>query len=87
MFVGLVHDPGQGRGDDDLPPPPDRRVPYIPWRPFAWFAVFCWLMVLAAAVDGLGGYLIVLGALALGCWRLDRWMGGLYMQGLREVQR
>ena len=83
MFVGLVHDhshdpPGDG---------PQRGLPHIPWQPFAWFAAFCWLMVAAGAVGGFPGYLIVLFAIGMGCWRIDRWLGRQYWQGLREYQR
>jgi hypothetical protein len=76
----LVHDPE--------PPPPKRRsLPAPPWRPFAWVAVFCWLLFAAGAVGGLPGYLMVLVAIALGCWRLDRWLSRQYWGGLRETQR
>ncbi len=85
MVVGLVRDPDPGPGAQ--PPPGPRRVPHLPWRPFAAFALWCWLFVLAGAVDGLAGYALVLVALALGCWRLDRWLGRQYWGGLRETQR
>jgi hypothetical protein len=86
VFVGLVHDHGHGWEPDGERPPP-RRVPHVPWQPFAWFALFCWLMVAAGAVGGLPGYLIVLLAVGIGCWRLDRWLGRQYWAGLREYQR
>ena len=72
---------------DDGPPPPRRTLPHVPWRPFAWFAAFCWLMYAAGALGGLAGYATLLVALALGCWRLDRWLSGQYWGGLRETQR
>jgi hypothetical protein len=52
-----------------------RRRPhrYVPWRPFAWIAAFAWLLVIAAEVDGFAGYGILLLAVALGSWRLERW--------------
>ena len=87
MFVGLVHDHSRDPFGDDEPPPPRRPLPHVPWQPFAWFAAFCWLMVVAGAVGGLPGYLILLGAVAMGCWRIDRWLGRQYWQGLREWQR
>jgi hypothetical protein len=85
VFVGLVHD---HRWDpEDLGPAPPRRIPHVRWQPFAWFAAWCWLMFLAGAVGGLPGYLIVLAAIALGCWRIERWCSRQYWSGLREYQR
>ncbi|MBW3607381.1 MAG: hypothetical protein KY463_03335 [Actinobacteria bacterium] len=52
-----------------------RSLPHVPWRPFAWLAAFLWLLVIAAEVDGFAGYGIVLLAVALGSWRLERWAG------------
>jgi hypothetical protein len=81
----LVHEPR-----DPGPPSPRRRrrpLPHIPWRPFAWFAAFCWLLFVAGRVDGLAGYAIVLVAIAMGSWRLDRWLSKQYWGGLSEVQR
>lgn len=52
-----------------------RPRPHVPWRPFAWIAAFAWLLVIAAEVDGFAGYGIVLLAVALGSWRLERWAG------------
>ena len=63
---GPEPDPDEGSG---------RRweLPHLPWRPFAWFAAFCWALFAAGQVGGLAGYLLVLAAVALGSWRLDRW--------------
>ena len=80
-------------GDPEPDPPcgdPDaarRSLPALPWRPFAWFAAFCWMLFLAGRVGGLAGYVLVLVAVATGCWRLDRWLARQYWGGLREVQR
>lgn len=52
-----------------------RALPHVPWRPLAWIAGFIWLLVIAAEVDGLAGYGILLLAVALGSWRLERWAG------------
>ena len=82
----LIHDPGEGPG----PEPAGRRArPLLrpPWRPFAWFAAFCWMLFAAGAVGGLAGYIILLTAIAMGCWRLDRWLARQYWGGLSEVQR
>jgi hypothetical protein len=80
----LVHDPS---GERDEAPAPRRRLPHFPWRPLAWFAAFCWLLFAAGAIGGLAGYVLLLAAIALGCWRVDRWLSTLYWGGLREVQR
>ena len=50
-----------------------RSLPHVPWRPFAWIAAFLWLLVIADSVGGFAGYGIVLLAIALGSWRLERW--------------
>jgi hypothetical protein len=80
----LIYDPGEEPG---VPPPRRRRPRPPPWRPFAWFAAFCWLLYIAGAIDGLVGYLLLLVAIAVGCWRVDRWLGKQYWGGLREIQR
>ncbi len=65
---------GSSWNDEPPEPPPARRpLPRPPWRPFAWIAAFLWLLMLAGEVGGLGGYLLVLLAVAVGSWRLDRW--------------
>jgi hypothetical protein len=46
---------------------------HVPWRPFAWIAAFCWLLAIAAEVDGFAGYGIFLLAITLGSWRLERY--------------
>jgi hypothetical protein len=85
MFVGLVGDPSFGPSGDDSPPPPLHELPHLPWQPFAWFAVFCWMLYLVDVVDGFLGYLILLAALLMGCWRLDRWLSKVYWGGLTEL--
>ncbi len=80
----LIHEPDPEPGDE---PRPRRRLPVLPWRPFAWLAVFCWMLFAAGQVGGLAGYLILLGAIAVGCWRVDRWLGKQYWGGMREAQR
>ena len=52
-----------------------RPLPDVPWRPLAWIAAFIWLLVIAAEVDGLAGYGILLLAITLGSWRLERAAG------------
>ena len=80
----LIHDP---EPEPREPPPRRSRLPVLPWRPFAWFAAFCWLMFAAGAVGGVAGYLLLLAAVGVGCWRVDRWLSRQYWGGLREVQR
>ena len=73
---------------DDAPPPlRPNPLPHVPWRPFAWFAAFCWLLFAAGQIGGLAGYGLVLVAVALGCWRLDRWMSQWDLGGLRNYTR
>ena len=81
----LIHDPGDDRGDE--PPRPRRHLPHVRWQPFAWFAAFCWLMAAAGQVGGLPGYLLLLVAIAVGCWRVDRWLDGQDWAGMRNYRR
>ncbi|HEX2086757.1 MAG TPA: hypothetical protein VHF89_13850 [Solirubrobacteraceae bacterium] len=83
----LVHDPDPREPEPEPAPRRPRRLPVVPWRPFAWVAAFCWLLFAAGEVGGLAGYVLLLVAIAVGCWRLDRWLGRLYWGGLREIQR
>ena len=87
MFVGLVHDPGLNR-----PEPPEEagsgpNLPPVPWRLLAWLAVWGALLALADALGGFAGYLVVLLAVAVGAWRLDRWCSRLHWSGLRDYHR
>ena len=58
-------------------PPERRRLPHIPWQPFAWVWGFVFLLALALEIGGFPGYLVVLLAVALGSWRLGKWADGL----------
>jgi hypothetical protein len=64
---------------------------HLPWRSLAWFAACCWLMALVPivtdALGGLAGYGVVLAAVALVAWRIDRWCARQYWQGLREYRQ
>ncbi len=80
----LIHEPR----DEGDPPPRDRRpLPRVPWRPFAWVAAFFWLLFVAGAVGGLAGYLILLLAISVACWRVDRWLEGQDWGGMRNYTR
>jgi hypothetical protein len=85
MFVGLVRDPsGPDRPDR---PEGGGGLPHVPWRPFAWLAAFLWAMYLAGEIGGLAGYLLVIGAIGVCCWRLDRWCSKQSWGGLDQTQR
>ena len=62
-----------GSWEPEPPPERRRRLPHVPWRPFAWIAAFLWLLYLAGAIGGLPGYAVLLFAVGLGSWRLNRW--------------
>ena len=81
----LIHEPRDERGDE--PPAPRRPLPEVPWRPFAWFAAFCWVLLAAGQVGGLAGYLILLGAICVAGWRVNRWLDGQYWTGMRDYRR
>lgn len=86
MFIALIHEPWDR---DDVPQPPPRRSWARGWwRPLAWWAAWLWMFVLAGvaanALGALAGYLVVLAAVALASWRLERWCARQYWGGLRE---
>jgi hypothetical protein len=62
----------------------------LPWRPLAWAAVWCWLMalvpVVSSAFGGLAGFGVLMAAVALILWRIDRWCARQYWHGLREYK-
>ncbi len=85
----LLQDRGWEPPFEDEPPPPahHRR---LPWRPLAWFAVWCWLMALvpivSSAFGNLAGYGVLLAAIALVLWRLDRLCHRLNWTGMRDYK-
>jgi hypothetical protein len=62
----------------------------LPWRPLAWFAAWCWLMALVPVasdvVGGLAGFVVLMLAVALVCWRGERFCRRQYWHGLREYK-
>ena len=84
MLVGLVRDPGWGPEPPDDDERPKAPWPKPPWQPFAWVAVFFWLLYAAGEIGGFAGYLVVLLAIALGCWRIDKWLAKQYWGGLTK---
>jgi hypothetical protein len=89
LAVGLVRSPGW-EPPEELPEPPQGRSWRVPWRPLAWVVTWCALMALVPVADDLlgplGGYGVLLLAVALGLWRLDRWCARQYWHGLREYR-
>jgi hypothetical protein len=92
-FVGLVSDP-RWEPPDDSPEPRRRRNWHwhwdVPWNVVAW-VVMWWTLLLLAPLAGreLGGgvgYLVLIGDVALGSWRLNRWTSRRYTRGLRDYQ-
>jgi hypothetical protein len=89
LFLGLVHDrPWEPPPDEPEQPPRRGRTWRLPWRPLAWFAAWCWLMalvpVVSSAFGSLAGYGVLLAAVALAFWRIDRWCARQYWHGLNE---
>jgi hypothetical protein len=71
----LLQDRSWEPPSEEEPARPTRRW-HLPWRPLAWFALWCWLMALVpivgSAFGNLAGYGVLLVAIALVLWRLDR---------------
>jgi hypothetical protein len=85
----LLHDRGWDPPFEEEPDRPPRHW-HLPWRPFAWFALWCWLMALVPIVGHLAGnlaaYGVLLLAVALVAWRLDRLCRRLNWTGMREYK-
>lgn len=94
LVFGLVHDAGSEPPEHGFEPPedePPERRPWTwraPWKPLAWFAAWCWLMAIVPMVShafgGLAGFGVLMLAIALGFWRLERFCARQYWSGLRE---
>jgi hypothetical protein len=91
IIFGLVHDRGwEQPPDEDGPEQHPQRGWHLPWRPLAWIAAWCWLMafvpVVSDAFGGLAGFGVLMLAVVLGFWRLERWCARHYWHGLREYK-
>jgi hypothetical protein len=84
IVVGLIHE-GDRRPPEE---PPGDRSWDVPWRGLGWTAAFGGLMAAVPFTEhragGVAGYGVLLAAVTLGAWRLDRWAGRQYWRGLGE---
>jgi len=89
FFVGLVHE-NRWQPPDDAPEPPPRTTWRVPWRELIWlvavFGLLGFSSVAGHALGGLAGYAVLMVAVALGLWRLDRWCARQYWRALRDYQ-
>jgi len=91
LFVGLVRSSdGWEPPEEPGPAPAPRRGWAIPWAELAWLAVLFALLVVSPAVGhrlgGLAGYLVLLLAIGLAFWRIERLCSRQYWRGLRDYQ-
>ena len=89
LVVGLVHSK-EWEPPEDAPVPRRRPDWRVLWRPLVWIGAFCVLLALVPVVEqalgALAGYGVLLIAVTLGFWRVERWCSRQYWQGLREYQ-
>jgi hypothetical protein len=89
FFVGLV---GERRWEppEEAPKPPPEPSWQVPWRELAWLGGVSGLLFLSPvagnALGGFAGYVVLMLAIALGIWRVDRWCSRQYWRGLRDYQ-
>jgi hypothetical protein len=85
----LLHDRGWDAPLEEEPERPPRHW-RLPWRPLAWFAIWCWLMALVPIIGHLVGNLAAYGVLLLSValvgWRLDRLCQGLNWRGMQDYK-
>jgi hypothetical protein len=99
LVFGLVHGSGWEPSDHGRVPPEDehprRKRPewdwhMVPWRSLAWLALWCALMAIVPFVSGtfggLAGFGVLMTAVALAFWRLERFCARQYWQGLRDYK-
>jgi hypothetical protein len=99
LVFGLVHGSGW-EPPDRGPEPPEDEVPtrkrlewdwhMIPWHALAWLALWCVLMAIvpfmSSTFGGLAGFGVLMLAVALAVWRLERFCASQYWHGLREYK-
>lgn len=101
LVFGLVHGSGWEPPEHGWDPePPDDEVPArrawdwdwhaLPWRSLAWLAVWAFLMAIvpfvSSTLGGLAGFGVLMAALVLAFWRLERFCARQYWSGLREYK-
>jgi hypothetical protein len=97
VVFGLVHSSGWDPPDREWEPPEDdarKRREWdwhlVPWRSLAWLALWCVLMAIVPAVTstfgGFAGFGVLMAAVALAFWRLERFCARQYWNGLREYK-
>ena len=83
IVVGLIHE-----GDRAASPGSRRARGTFRGVGLGWVAAFGGLMagvpVAEHQAGGVAGYGVLLAAVTLGAWRLDRWAGRQYWRGLGE---
>jgi predicted secreted hydrolase len=97
LVFGLVHGSGWEPPDHGWEPPEDEAPKrrewdwhMLPLRSLAWLAVWAVLMALvpwvSSAFGGLAGFVVLMVAVALAFWRLERFCARQYWNGLREYK-
>jgi hypothetical protein len=102
LVLGLVHGNGWEPPDHGWAPdpPPEEDAPgrrdwnldwrKLPWRALAWLGVWAFLMAIVPFVSstfgGLAGFLVLMVAVALAFWRLERFCARQYWDGLRDFK-
>jgi len=99
LVFGLVHDSGSEPPEHGWEPPEDefheqeRREwdwHMVPWRSLLWLVLWAVLMAIVPSVSsnfgGLAGFGVLMVAVALAFWRLERFCARQYWNGLREYK-
>jgi hypothetical protein len=95
LVFGLVHGDGWEPPEHGWEPPADeapKRSEWdwhmVPWRSLGWLGLWCVLMAIVPFVSstfgGLAGFGVLMAAVGLAFWRLERFCARQYWQGLRE---
>jgi hypothetical protein len=99
LVFGLVHGHGWELPDHGWEPPEDEFPErhhrewdwhMVPWRSLVWLALWVVLMAVVPYVSttfgGLAGFGVLMAAVALAFWRLERFCARQYWNGLREYK-